>query len=188
MNDIDVRKTVHAKILKKYHEDPNVLVVDELSINLGLSRIDIAVVNGLLHGFELKSFNDNLNRLPLQVEHYSSVMDKVTLVVDVLHCTKALSMIPSWWGVKTVERGVRGSVKIKNLRSAKLNKNIDPLCLAKLLWKNECLDLLAKCGHTKGTKSLPRFKLWDLIAEIAPLSVIQTEVRHYLKTRISWRD
>lgn len=81
MKDQDVRFAVHHKLLKESHLDPDCLVVDEFSISLGASRADIAVINGVIHGYELKSEYDSLERLPLQIKHYSSVMDKVTLVV-----------------------------------------------------------------------------------------------------------
>ena len=44
-------------------------------------RIDIAVVKGALHGFEIKSDFDNLKRLARQVDLYSQVLDRATLVV-----------------------------------------------------------------------------------------------------------
>ncbi|EMS0078485.1 sce7726 family protein, partial [Escherichia coli] len=64
MRDIDVRKAVHAKILRDHHKDPDTLIIDEFTMNLGASRADIAVINGLIHGYELKSKSDNLLRLP----------------------------------------------------------------------------------------------------------------------------
>lgn len=54
MRDQDVRAAVHQKLLKESHLDPDCLVIDEFSISLGASRADIAVVNGILHGYELK--------------------------------------------------------------------------------------------------------------------------------------
>ncbi|WP_142890583.1 sce7726 family protein, partial [Klebsiella pneumoniae] len=74
MRDIDVRQAVHSKILKEHHKDPDTLIIDEFVMNLGASRADITVINGLMHGYELKSKSDNLLRLPAQVEFYSSIM------------------------------------------------------------------------------------------------------------------
>lgn len=93
MKDQDVRFAVHHKLLKESHLDPDCLVVDEFSISLGASRADIAVINGVIHGYELKSEYDSLERLPLQIKHYSSVMDKVTLVVAEKHLEGALKLI-----------------------------------------------------------------------------------------------
>mgnify|MGYP000284964948 CR=1 FL=1 len=62
MKDQDVRFAVHHKLLKESHLDPDCLVVDEFSISLGASRADIAVINGVIHGYELKSEYDSLER------------------------------------------------------------------------------------------------------------------------------
>lgn len=105
MKDQDVRTAVHHKLLKDIHSDPDCLVIDEFSISLGASRADIAVINGVMHGYELKSESDSLERLPLQIKHYSSVMDKVTLVVAEKHLFGALELIPDWWGGKQLQLG-----------------------------------------------------------------------------------
>ena len=59
----------------------------------------MAAVNGVMHGFEIKSDIDSLARLPHQTELYSSVFDKITLVVGATHLYHAFNIIPDWWGV-----------------------------------------------------------------------------------------
>ncbi|MBF5736386.1 sce7726 family protein [Escherichia coli] len=187
MKDQDVRFAVHHKLLKESHLDPDCLVVDEFSISLGASRADIAVINGVIHGYELKSEYDSLERLPLQIKHYSSVMDKVTLVVAEKHLEGALKLIPGWWGVKTVSVGSKGAILIKHMRGEKLNRNHDTLMLAQLLWKDECIDVLERWGYSKGIKSKPRFELWNIIAENIPIANLRFEVRTALKKRVGWK-
>lgn len=187
MRDIDVRTAVHEKVLKKYHLDSKTVVVDELCLNSGATRIDIAVINGVLHGFELKSKKDNLLRLPAQVSHYSSVLDKVTLVVDESHLKKSIDIIPAWWGVKMVATNSQGNIKITNIRRAFANPDVDSSALIKLLWKDECLVLLDKLNMSKGNRAKSRFELWDIISSNASLSFIKREVKHCLKQRKEWR-
>lgn len=187
MRDQDVRAAVHQKLLKESHLDPDCLVIDEFSISLGASRADIAVVNGVLHGYELKSEYDSLERLPLQIKHYSAVMDKVTLVVADKHLDGALELIPGWWGVKTVSVGPKGAIRIKHMRAEKLNRNYDSLMLAQLLWRDECIDVLERWGRSKGFKSKPRFELWNVVADFIPVADLRLEVRTALKNRIDWK-
>lgn len=187
MRDQDVRAAVHHKLLKESHLDPECLVIDEFSISLGASRADIAVVNGVLHGYELKSEFDSLDRLPLQIKHYSAVMDKVTLVIAEKHLDGALQLIPEWWGVKTVSVGPKGAILISHKRGEKLNRNFDSLMLAQLLWKDECLDVLERWGCSKGIKSKPRYELWNVVADNLPVSDLRFEVRTALKKRIDWK-
>ncbi|MCG7566560.1 hypothetical protein FIU82_01795 [Pseudoalteromonas sp. THAF3] len=188
MNEIDVRQAVHKKLLKKYRNDGTTLIVDELGVRQGSARVDIAVVNGVLHGFELKSAKDNLNRLPAQVEHFSSVMDKMTLVVADNHLQEAMEIIPSWWGVKVVAQGQRGAIHISTARREKTNKYVDPWALSQLLWHEEILDGLAMCGITKGVKSRPRWVLWEKLAKEMPLDQLKDFVRSTLRARSDWRD
>lgn len=187
MRDQDVRAAVHHKLLKESHLDPECLVIDEFSISLGASRADIAVVNGVLHGYELKSEFDSLERLPLQIKHYSAVMDKVTLVVAEKHLDGALKLIPDWWGVKTVSVGPKGAILIKHKRGERLNRNFDSLMLAQLLWKDECIDVLERWGCSKGFKSKPRYELWNVVADTLSASDLRFEVRTALKKRVDWK-
>lgn len=183
MRDIDVRRAVHRKILKEHHQDPDTLVIDEFNLSLGLCRVDIAVVNGKLHGYELKSATDNLERLPNQIHHYSAVMDMVTLVVAENHYDKAITLLPSWWGVKLASQGKRGAIHIKTIRKNQLNQNIDKFSLAQLLWKDESLDVLQRFGFERGLKSKPRRVLWKMLADEIDTDLLRDAVRNKLKLR-----
>src|SRR6266446_8136444 len=100
MNDHQLRQALKRKVLARYAKDPDTCIVDELGLRHGAARVDIAVVNGIIHGFELKSDKDNLKRLPHQIQIYSSVLDKVTLVVGMRHAHEATKLVPDWWGIK----------------------------------------------------------------------------------------
>jgi len=105
MNEYQLRSAVKRKILARYENDPNTRILDELGLRHGAARIDIAVVNGIVHGYELKSDADNLKRLPRQIQIYDSVLDKVTLVVGSRHAKEAERMVPPWWGIKVAAIG-----------------------------------------------------------------------------------
>ncbi|WP_038900307.1 sce7726 family protein [Dickeya dadantii] len=186
MRDLELREAVHKKIIKN-HDDGHTLVIDEFSIHLGASRADIAVINGLMHGYELKSAKDNLLRLPSQVKYYSSVMDKVTLVVDKSHLDEACKIIPEWWGIKVADVGPRGGISISHYRKEKLNKTIEPLMLAQLLWRDECLSILAEFDMLNGNKSKPRFELWGILSSNIPTDILRSRVKVALKERHNWR-
>lgn len=64
----------------------------------GACRVDVCVINGHLHGYEIKSDVDTLRRLPLQQQFYSDVLDKATIVVGQRHLDHALETLPAWWG------------------------------------------------------------------------------------------
>ena len=68
-------------------------MVDELGVCRGQVRIDVAVVNGRFHGYEIKSDRDSLRRLDGQVDLYSKVLDRATIVVGDRHFTEALNTV-----------------------------------------------------------------------------------------------
>src|SRR5918997_712598 len=127
MNDNQLRVALKRKLNARYLNDPETRIIDELGIRHGTARVDIAVVNGALHGFELKSDRDTLNRLPHQSSIYSSVLDRVTLVVGRRHIEKAMPLVPEWWGVHLAHIGPRGGVRFSCVRRARNNPAPDPV-------------------------------------------------------------
>lgn len=188
MNDPAIRKAVHSRIVKHHHNSPNSLVVDELGILHGKARIDIAVINGVIHGYEIKSEEDNLKRLISQVKSYNSVFDKLTLVVAEKHSKEALSIIPEWWGVTVATKGIRGGIHFDHHKRAGTNQNIDPLSVAKLLWKSEAIELLISIGCKGKDLSGNRAELYCRLIDRLSLNELQTIVRNTLKERPNWRD
>lgn len=187
MRDGDVRLALHNKVLKEHHGDSDTLVLDELGIRHGTSRVDVAVVNGYLHGYEIKSDSDTLQRLPTQMEIYNSVFDHVTLVVGSKHADKVEELIPGWWGIRVATEGARGAIKFRMKRKPKKNPAIDPIALAELLWRDEAVEELAILGATGKVLRQPRAELYRHLAESMELDELRDTVRRRLKGRQSWR-
>jgi hypothetical protein len=116
MRDSDVRSAVRNWLHGQYAH--NSRIVEEMGIWSGTVRIDIAVINGELHGFELKSERDTLARLGDQAGLYNQVFDRMTLVTARRHLDKATSKIPLWWGIiaAQLEGGV---VTLKPIKKAR---------------------------------------------------------------------
>jgi hypothetical protein len=147
------------------------------------------VVNGILHGFEIKSDRDTLNRLPSQREAYNSVFDKVTLVVGAKHFVDAFKIVPNWWGIETAHLDENGSVFFNTIREAGENPKQDEISIARLLWKNEALDLLESEGKAEGVRSKPRELVYERVAETIEIDVLKKYVRNVLQgPRQNWRS
>ncbi len=188
MLDKDVRLAVKNKVLKDHINDPSTLVIDELGLDYGRNRIDIAVVNGELHGYELKSDSDTLKRLPSQAICYSAVMDKVTLVVGEKHAKEAIEMVPDWWGIKVAVMGKKGGIHLDTFRRNKKNTQINPMEVLKLIWKEEALELLSNYREVDWKiKKLQKKVIYQLIIDNLSIDEIRNSVRSILKTRVSWR-
>jgi hypothetical protein len=185
VKDADVRAAVRAKLQASHQNDPNTLVVEEMGVWANSVRIDIAVVNGELAGFELKSDRDTLERLPLQAKIYSKVFDRLTLVVGTRHAKKAVLMVPRWWGVIEAQETESG-IALTNFREGKVNPKPDPLLVARLLWKPEAIEALAHHELAKGWRSKGLDQLHQRLAAELPFDVLAREVREALKSRQGW--
>lgn len=187
IRDRDVRAAVHRKVLAEHHDDPNTLVIEELGLQHGRCRVDIAVINGQIRGYELKSDADTLDRLPGQEAVYSRILDRVTLVVGERHAHHVEDIIPDWWGIKIAVQGPRGAVHLLPRRPSLMNPSIDAKALAQLLWRPEALAILQELGVPDIQLRKNRAALYSMLAEYLELADLRKRVRHILKARDNWR-
>jgi hypothetical protein len=185
MRDIDIRRELSRTVIATHERDPDTLVVEELSICQGESRIDLAVVNGEFNGWEIKSDHDSLQRLPRQVELYCAVFDRVTLVTGERFALATRERVPEWWGL-LLATGLPEK-PFRELRRAKKNSAVEPLKLVQLLWRDEVVRALARVGRINGLTSAPKRKLWQALATAMPIRELKAEVRSCLKSRKDWR-
>ncbi len=185
MRDLDVRAAVRRMLADEHVADDDTRIVEEMGIWSGSARIDVAVINGRLTGYELKSDRDTLDRLPAQAELYSRVFDEVCLVVGSRHVGKARRMIPRWWGV-TVAKNVKGEVRLEPVRDCKLNPAPDPLLVARLLWRAEALAALETLDLGQGWRSKSAPELHQRLANSLTFPELSSVVRAALKARSGW--
>ena len=160
------------------------LVIEELGICRGLVRADLAVVSDLFHGYEIKSDRDNLRRLSKQVELYSYVFDRATLVLGHRRLTKAINCLPDWWGI-TQYSVDESRIVFRPIRVSKPNPNRMARVLVQFLWRDEVLDLLKKRGLHIGVRSKSRRELWDHLCSYLDLEEIADAVKVQLMARTS---
>jgi hypothetical protein len=186
--DIEIRKILKARLLAAFREDPETLILEELGLRHGATRVDMVVVNGSLHGFEIKSDRDTLKRLPRQAKMYSEILDYVTLVVGQRHAVKAKPTVPNWWGIQVADRDQDGKVRLQEERQPLENPAPDKLAIAKLLWRDEAIMLLEELGAADGIRSKPRRVVYARLAEVIPIDALRFRVRHQLRSRTDWRS
>lgn len=163
------------------------LIVEELGLHHGEVRADIAVINGAIHGFEIKSDHDNLLRLNQQVLVYNAVFDYVTLVVGKSHICAALEVVPDWWGITMAKANGDDEVEFFKLREPKKNHDTDNSSVASLLWRDEALSILEELGQDRGVRSKPRQFLYERLAEVLDDEALKGQVRQKLCSRTNWR-
>ena len=187
MRDIDVRRALRREVLRHHEGEPDTIVISELGLRHGITRVDIAVVNGSIHGYEIKSDADTLERLPSQIVVYSAVLDKATLVVGERHADKAVALLPHWWGVKIAAQGPRGGISLRHTERGGINPAIDPVAVAELLWHSEVADVLRRFGYPEKALRKARSHLYRELAGAVAVDELRTIVRQALKDRENWR-
>jgi hypothetical protein len=187
MRDLDIRKALGSDVLKRHERNMDTLVLHELGLRHGAARVDIAVVNGILHGYEIKSDADTLERLPKQIDVYNRVLDKATLVVGRRHADRAIQQIPFWWGVKIASQGPRGGISFREERPCKFNPSVDPIAVAELLWRSEVLETLRELRIQEKHLRKPRSDLYRDLASMLSIDELREKTRNCLKRRENWR-
>lgn len=186
MNDGDVRTALKRELLFRHASDSHTVIIEELGILHGSSRVDLAVVNGTLHGYELKSDRDDLQRLPEQVAAYITVFDLVTLVVGERHLRRALDLIPDWWGIKVARNEPCGTV-FCDLKLPTANPSPDPMSVVRLLWRDEALALAQELSLQQQRPLRNRNSIYAQLVQYSDFDCVRARVRYYLKTRPNWR-
>ncbi len=181
MRDIDIRVRLRGVLDDQFRGDR---IRNEMGLCLGETRVDIAVINGHLHGYEIKSDRDTLDRLPLQVELYDRVLDYSTVVAGTRHLTRAAGLVPARWGLVEARDTPEG-VELHTRRQPKSNtRKLDRLAIAQLLWRDEAAAVLTDAGQMVARRET-RWDLWDRLA-LLPLRLLQDHVRRSLKERREW--
>ncbi len=184
--DAEVRAALRSRLITRYADHAGAVVLDELGFCRGQMRIDLAVVDDLLHGYEIKSDRDSLRRLGGQVERYGRVLDRATLVVGDHHLTDALDIVPVWWGVLGIRLG-RNAPRFVIVRRARKNPQRDARSLVELLWLDDAIALLEQRGAVRGVRGKPRRMVWDRVCEHFDVDEIAAATRAQLKARAAQR-
>lgn len=188
MRDIDIRQALLKQMVHDHSDESDTLIVEELGLCQGIARVDVAVVNGTLHGFEIKSARDTLSRLPAQSEVYNRSLEFVTIVVSAAHLKKVREVVPSWWGIWCAT-GDSHAVALKICRKGRRNPAVAPSAVAQLLWRDEALQILAERKLDKGLRGKSREQIWNHLAASLTPAELSHAVRSRLKIRgKSWRE
>lgn len=182
--DKTIRRVLVKQLRDIYRKEHNTAIIPEFSLSSTGTRADIAVVNGILHGYELKGDLDSLVRLPRQIQGYNAVFDKVTIVVGKKHVLKTIQEIPDWWGVIVAKNiNSSGDPLLIEIREACQNQNQNVLTILELLWKCEIVDVLKKEGLYHKHSSSTKLELCETLINNLDTKSIKDHVRRSIVNR-----
>lgn len=186
MRDMDIRKALVPALRQIYRGDRNTVVIEELGLCQGAAIVDVAVFNGILHGYEIKSNQDNLERLSAQEEVYNRALDRVTVVASERHIDRLVKMVPSWWGLWRASIHNK-MVRITYVRPSRQNPNIDPMGLVQLLWRDEAIEALTSLDMQRGFIKKPRTEIWEKLVNCLSLEDLRRTVKDHIRVRQNWK-
>lgn len=165
--------------LRALHPDRlDAKLLEEFKMPRPSARIDVALVNGEMAGFEIKSDRDTLTRLPMQIPAFSKFFDRVSLVTTPRHVDEARTKIPKWWGI--IIFCENGSFQVS--RSPKRNSKIDAVSFLFALSKRE-LASVAREGGVIVSPGARKEAIVDTIASTIPKPFLCRLAREVIKLR-----
>ena len=180
--DARIRPALIGWLRRRHPRTSNPVLVQELGLCKGAVRVDVLVVTNSIEGYEIKSDQDTLFRLKNQVEVYSKVLDRASIVVGPKHAAHINEHIPEWWGLLTATPGPRAQT-IERIRKARRNPNVDPRSLVQLLWRDEALAFLQERSAARGVRTKNRDAVWDRVCQSYTTPEIAARVRQCLRSR-----
>lgn len=181
-DDAIIRKAVRTR-LALAHAGDDAVIVDELKVSRGSSRMDVAVINGRIEGYEIKSDKDTLDRLTHQVRLFGMVADRMTLVVGHRHLEKARSMVPDWWSILTPSFDGPNEMALEVTQRGRLNRAWDKRAVLEALERHELVAILEEHGLDKGYRSAGYSDLVGRVATCLPRKKVALSVKRMLKVR-----
>ncbi len=180
-----IRETLVSQLRLRLTEGD--VLIEELGVEHGAARVDVALLSDRLMGFEIKSDFDTLDRLARQMHTYHRVFDSLTIVTTVAYARQVEALLPEWWGIIVATPGEGEDVYLTERRPAKRHKHQEAASLASLLWRDEAYGFLVARGGPVVKAKAPRQTIYEAIAKAVPLEQIRTEVISTLQSRISLR-
>lgn len=187
MTEDQIRSDIRARLSRLFRSAKDARLVEEMEICAGKARADMAVISDQLIGIEIKGPQDNLDRLPSQIDQYSKCFDRVVLVVHEFLAKDAIRLIPRWWGV-VVGTNMNGHNSYYLKRRPTQNSRVDVDTVLSLLWRQEIEMLFVRFLNLAPPIRASKKKLRErLLADIPP-SMLKTAGVDMLRQRKEWRS
>jgi hypothetical protein len=163
LSDQQIRKDLAKHISNRLSSGG--IVKHEQTLHNGNVIADLLAISNSLHMYEIKGDLDKISRLKVQSIYYNKVAPKVTLVTTHKNIEKAISLLPSYWGViQATKRKER--VSFKYIRAAGTNVEFSKYHALLALWKSELVEVAKRVDGITVKSRHTREDLAHLISKI----------------------
>ncbi|MEJ7580605.1 sce7726 family protein [Acinetobacter baumannii] len=185
----DIRTALRNWVYKKFELKQNDILINELGFwnkdpesTVDCSfRADLALANGRLVGFEIKSQKDSLKRWTSQMMAYNNVFDEIWLCSHGKHLHRALHITDKHIGVLAVDDS--GSITV--VRYAAENTKLNFYDLSGLLWKEELLAFAALNNIIEVKSRMTKNEIRDILSKCSSVNKLKPYLLQKLKERKS---
>ncbi|MDC5295211.1 sce7726 family protein [Acinetobacter baumannii] len=185
----DIRTALRNWVYKKFELKQNDILINELGFwnkdpesTVDCSfRADLALANGRLVGFEIKSQKDSLKRWTSQMMAYNNVFDEIWLCSHGKHLHRALDITDKHIGVLAVDDS--GSITV--VRYATENTKLNFYDLSGLLWKEELLAFAALNNIIEVKSRMTKNEIRDILSKYSSVNKLKPYLLQKLKERKS---
>jgi hypothetical protein len=183
MNDPQIREMLSNTFLKKYKSNDHCLILEEVGVMHGSAIVDLAVFSKVYNqAFEIKSADDSLSRLPIQLKHYIQVFDYITVITQPSHLEEVNLICPKFVGILVVYN----DWDMEYVQKPTANGLVLAKKLIQVLWRDEVYKFLKSKGF-KGLSSASNAKIKKIATDNFSLNEIRQLVFETLKTRPNWK-
>jgi hypothetical protein len=159
-------------------------LLEEVRIEGGTARIDVATFGAHISGYEIKSDYDNFDRMSNQIHAYNRVFSRINLVCGPRHVPYAKAVLPSWWGIYRAEFH-HSNIRIVEEKAARSHESQDAYSLASLIDKQYAIEFL-RMHHFPIRKSASLREVWAGLAGAFSLQEIEQAVIQQLQSPPSY--
>ena len=132
-NDFFIRYTFFDKILSRKK------AVSFFEMPITSSRIDMASINGISVGYEIKTEYDTFQRLEKQIVDYSKLLEYVYVVCPNSSVDQILRIIPGYCGIYCYDEK-RSNSSFKIAKEAEKSPNLNSSTMLQCMLKDELKD------------------------------------------------
>lgn len=171
-----LKAAIIERLYAARHVVGDAVLISEMVVDNWARRADVVLANGRLWGFEVKSEQDSLNRLPGQIESFNRAFEKLTIVTVPKFEYAVREMLPE--GVGLWVEVPDGSLKERiRARASELSKS----AAMQHMTATELRQLLS-CNGISGLSGLSRSQL-ETIAAGLPASDLTAAARDVVKRK-----
>lgn len=184
--DNEIRADLVDWLMLTHQGTPDVRIYHEFKVRSRSARADLVLLNGEMAGYEIKSDADTVVRLHKQVHAFSSVMDKVIIVVTDKNIEKSKVIIPEWCGLIHYIGGAEEKFRV--IEEPKPCPDRDAREVATLLSAAELYQALKRRGFSRGLSKAPLREMIEAFVSFLNSSEQRADILTALKARVDFSE